>query len=565
MATPIKGFGISGYRTLQNVRIAAHGPLTVLCGPNNTGKSSALNALNLYPKLLRAASGEQRITVGDAISIQEGAEAELAIDLNSESFLQVFPEKGLQKVDTEEFIKSLSENIGDRWWIKLSIGKNGAIGVSDDVSLAPFKELERRWYKSPEYRTWAELLRAASKQPRGSVPTTVQKHLIPNAVDTCLAPPNIAIIEDVRRSAQEPLTEGQLWRLVEANARTTQDERIESWADKLEQILKDVFGQEVRYEVRPERGSGDFRLFIDGQADIRLNNVGAGVREVVAIAYRALAEGGADVITIEEPENCLHPLAVKRLVQSLPHRTGVQLFASTHASSVVNANPDSVVHLTREGTVTTAQQVEGPRSQYEAVRALGYSPSDLVLTPCAIWVEGPSDRLYVNSWLESRGLTEGIDYQIMFFGGALAAHVTVSPDTVPHEALAAIRNLSRYCAVIVDSDKDRKRAKRKRHVRRFHDELDGDQHSYLLVTPGREVENYLPREIANKLRVQLGCTALPEDTYKYEKVVDSDVQKRIGKPEFAKLALQQLENGVPSMAQRDVSALAQFVAKAGPE
>jgi hypothetical protein len=105
--------------------------------------------------------------------------------------------------------------------------------------------------------------------------------------------------------------------------------------------------------------------------------------------------------------------------------------------------------------------------------------------------------MYLVRWLGAEGLTEGLDYQIMFFGGSLGAHVTVRQVTDPGEQLAAIRLLSRRCAVLVDSDRDVRRAKLKPHVQRFKEELEGDPHALLHITDGRDIEKGRRRSRTN--------------------------------------------------------------------
>ena len=57
---------------------------------------------------------------------------------------------------------------------------------------------------------------------------------------------------------------------------------------------------------------------------------------------------------------------------------------------------------------------------------LGYKASDLLQTNSIIWVEGPSDRIYINFWLNEidDSLVEGVHYSIMFYGGRLFSHLT---------------------------------------------------------------------------------------------------------------------------------------------
>jgi len=378
--------------------------------------------------------------------------------------------------------------------------------------------------------------------------------------------PTTKHIEDVRRTADQPLTNPQLFRLAQANSRMTTGARQEPWAEKLGLILRDVFGDDTRYEVIPQADSGDFLLALDGEHNLPLDHAGAGVREVVAIAHAALTGDAATVLCIEEPENCLHPTAVRRLLDSLVRHTEAQLFVTTHAAAVVNARPDAIVHLSRVGNTTTSTQVDRPSQQFEAVRALGYSPADLVLTPCAVWVEGPSDRVYLTAWLARHDLIEGIHYQTMFYGGSLATHVTAAADVEPDEAAAAIRQLSRRCVVVTDSDRAEAGAPLKAHVQRFDEELASDEHGLHVVTWGREVENYLPTEIANEVRDRHRAEALPlaEDDYRYAKVIEPELNKRVSKVAFANEALELLDGEIPPAAKEHVEQIAAFILASDP-
>lgn len=56
-----------------------------------------------------------------------------------------------------------------------------------------------------------------------------------------------------------------------------------------------------------------------------------------------------------------------------------------------------------------------PAQLWTVCADLGYRPSDLLQANAIIWVEGPSDRIYINHWLDQQApdLVEGIDYSIM--------------------------------------------------------------------------------------------------------------------------------------------------------
>lgn len=114
-------------------------------------------------------------------------------------------------------------------------------------------------------------------------------------------------------------------------------------------------------------------------------------------------------------------------------------------------------------------------------------------------VEGPSDRVYFNRWIElwSDGkLRDGEHYQCLNYGGSLGSYLTADPDnsTLSPDrvnALIAILKINRNLIFLADSDRREEGDELKDHVGRIQNEL-SDQNMMCWVTAGREVENYLP-------------------------------------------------------------------------
>jgi hypothetical protein len=536
--------------------VVVRGPLTVICGPNNTGKSSLLRALTAYPVWCHGLGRAGQESSPDASS-GDGVRARVAIDTDAPGFVELAKSRlGDQVHGALDALR----NDGGRVWIELE-QQRGRIDLEVEC-LSRLNGLLQRLVEQGE-ATAAEAIRAIGQEHT----PTVGRNWARNVVRTLLVP-EVKLIEDVRRTAAEPLTDEQLFGLAQASSRSTAGQRRKGWAETLALILRDVFGPDTLYEVTPQPGRGDFLLHIDGQHDLPLNHAGAGVREVVAIAHAALTGATAPVLCIEEPENCLHPNAVRRLLDSLVRRTEAQLFVTTHAAAVVNARPDAIVQLSRVGDTTTSTQVDRPSRQFEAIRALGYSPADLVLTPCVLWVEGPSDRLYLTAWLAAHDLVEGVDYQAMAFGGALGTHLTAAADVEPGEALTAIRQLSRRCVIVTDSDRSAADAPLKPFVQRFTEELAADEHGLHVVTPGREIENYLPLDVVNRVRAAhrapAVATAESDHRYPYLRVIEAELNKRLSKVAFAREALALLAGEIPPAAKDDVDRIAAFIRTSEP-
>jgi predicted ATP-dependent endonuclease of OLD family len=127
---------------------------------------------------------------------------------------------------------------------------------------------------------------------------------------------------------------------------------------------------------------------------------------------------------------------------------------------------------------------------------LGYRAADLMQANSVIWVEGPSDRIYLNHWIKAvdPDLIEGLHYSIMFYGGRLLSHLTAADDPEVTDFIS-LRRLNRYITILIDSDREKSAYsslnETKRRIRKEFDEGKG----FAWVTQGREIENYIPPDI----------------------------------------------------------------------
>jgi len=126
---------------------------------------------------------------------------------------------------------------------------------------------------------------------------------------------------------------------------------------------------------------------------------------------------------------------------------------------------------------------------------LGYKASDILQANCIIWVEGPSDRIYLNYWIKAKNgtLIEGVHYSIMFYGGRLFSHLTAQDDDEMQDRIddfISVRNLNRNTVIMFDSDKESSRGRLNKTKQRLKSEFDAGT-GFAWVTKGREVENYL--------------------------------------------------------------------------
>jgi putative ATP-dependent endonuclease of OLD family len=144
----------------------------------------------------------------------------------------------------------------------------------------------------------------------------------------------------------------------------------------------------------------------------------------------------------------------------------------------------------KPATATTASEYLHRRNVLDD---LDVRASDLLQSNGIIWVEGPSDRTYINHWisLASGGtLREGTHYQCVLYGGKLLAHFSGDP---PEEVakLVSIFRVNRNAAIVIDSDRSQESDAINATKERISHEIEA-MDGFAWVTAGREIENYLP-------------------------------------------------------------------------
>lgn len=277
---------------------------------------------------------------------------------------------------------------------------------------------------------------------------------------------------------------------------------------------------------------------------ISLSQSGSGLKTVILVLLNLIVvpviEKGAQnnkgnyVFAFEELENNLHPALLRRLlayIESYAKKHGSTFFLTTHSSVTLDffRNPDSaqIIHVMHDGNSATASTVSAHFDKIGLVAELGAKPSDLLQANGIVWVEGPSDRVYINHWVEllSGGqLQEGRDYQCAFYGGALLARTEAkaAEEEKVEENRVNLLRVNPNIYLVCDGDRDGPKKLLKGRVQRMEEEISKIPGANFWATQGREIENYIPGEIISKVQ---GAQNLP-DPEKCERFFGSQTSKR---------------------------------------
>ncbi len=257
--------------------------------------------------------------------------------------------------------------------------------------------------------------------------------------------------------------------------------------EKVNEFLQIVTGKnDARIEIPHHREH--ILVHMDDKV-LPLSQLGTGIHEVIMIAaFCTISEG--EIICMEEPELHLHPLLQRKLLLFLQRDTKNQYFIATHSASFIDTPGAAIFHVTNDGDQTRINETLLRRNKYNICHDLGYKASDLTQANSVIWVEGPSDRIYIKHWIKhlNENLIEGVHYSIMFYGGRLLSHLSVNHEDV--DSFIDLRSLNHNLALMIDSDKSGPYSKLNETKQRLQAEL-GGSNSICWITKGREVENYI--------------------------------------------------------------------------
>ena len=309
----------------------------------------------------------------------------------------------------------------------------------------------------------------------------------------------------------------------------------------LRQALNRIFCHDGKFtEIQPnlhdsvqdEEYKDHWEIFLgeENKELISLSKSGSGLKTVLLVLLNLLVVPKIEqkpvrsyTFAFEELENNLHPALLRRLFQfveeyAVKQRTSV--FLSTHSSTALDffgiSKNAQVIRIIHDGKFARSEPITAHFDRIDVLAELGAKPSDLLQANGIVWVEGPSDRIYINRWIHilSNGeLNEGIDYQCAFYGGALLARVTFeTPDLAPPD-LANLLRINPNVVVVCDSDRPSKGARLKKRVSRVKSEVQQIRGAHIWVTQAREIENYMPGIV---LARAFGRRNLP-DPEQYEK------------------------------------------------
>ena len=517
----LASIGFKSYKSFSesnSIEIPLHAYLTLIIGRNNSGKSSIIDVID---EALKPAEKGQRVSgmkysfYLDYNHIERGfSKSTSGGNLGGYSSHYIFGKQFINQQLTVEwngrrFVPSLDQKQVFLSWNrsntqKLSNWDSVAISYNNELSAVCLRRVNAERDIVPEFENDEE-----SVSVNGNGATNLIRKFINND------------------KYNESIVEGLI--LDELNSIMKPDALFSSI--RVQQVN---YGDDTQYK---------WEIFLEENGHrYALSKSGSGLKTILLILInlylipQTKSYRNKEIIyAFEEIENNLHPALQRRVFEYLYRysvTTNTPIFLTSHSHIAINTyfgkDRMNMFHVVKDTGISSIKSISSGTEVSDLLDDLDVKASDIFQSNGIIWVEGPSDRIYILHWLKALAkaeFVEGQHFQFMYYGGKLLSHYTALELGEKTENLINILTMNRNAIVVIDSDKKSIRAHINDTKRRIRDELK-KQGMFCWITKGKEIENYVSAEAVNRT---FGCDLkqiepyelFPDYISKYDKAFTS--------------------------------------------
>ncbi len=367
----LESIHIENYKSLEKVDVRL-GPLTVLIGPNNSGKSNVLDCLAFLGDLLRSGAPAVESRGGFANIIWHGdTKRTLSLTL-----------RGKRRADGEKtsipYTYSIKLSGGPlRWSITdetFNIDRGGetvALILSNNDNTARLQTEK------------GEHISNAARRDRSVLQWFIRSE------DPRYSPVLTAFAEDLHKWDRFEITPSDMRKSTSIRRDLLLTHRGENLATVLHELYtryRDIFTdiEDTLRVMAPEVKRLTVGTGNPGEGYIELHeeripistpawSVADGVLKLLAVLCLAHSPGSPSVVCLEEPENFLHPYALKLVVDAIRSVSDQRQFIlSTHSPVLLDyIDLKELRTVEKKAGSTVVKKVAGSKQKVDALRSLG--------------------------------------------------------------------------------------------------------------------------------------------------------------------------------------------------
>lgn len=377
---------VFNHKGLKECTLLNLGRINVICGRNNSGKSTLLEGINDPSKRDPGRSLDKEIA---RIHQQTGPRLGLGKDPRS--------------TGNERYLKLLQTVMGKRVWYygdERAFVEEIAAGFKQEPSLQRFSLVD------------------------ANIPIAYQS-LFRDPPKTVLLPPkrSLELRQSINTGAPaKPEGTGIINRIFHAKNQLVDSEDRLFYTHVCESFKKVSSGYNFDISTESDNNIIVLKFSYEDQSWISAEDSGLGLQDLLVILYFSLAPS-YDVILLEEPESHMHPDMQRRLIRFLHDETPKQFFITTHSNIFLNSAFVDRVFFTR---FDDSVKVDDATSRASILHDIGYDVTDNLVSDLVILVEGPTDIPTLEEFLIKWNLWGLYNIKIWPMGGDIMDQLDLS-------------------------------------------------------------------------------------------------------------------------------------------
>jgi len=435
----LKALKLKNFRGYRGDVTITFDDLTTLIGRNDVGKSSVLDALNIFFEFnskrnefepsdlcVNAAGGEVRIgcvftELPESLVLDANAETSLSDEhlLNQDGDLEIHRVWKIANGRKTENIVAVASHPTATKVDDLLLKKNSDLKKLakeldvdlGDVDLRSNPALRRAIWSSRQDLRLRDVEVPLNKEDAKAVWQKLQKEL-----------PTFALFRADRRSTDEDSEVQDPMKLAVKEALSGVEDELERIKDQVREKALDVARRtlEKLQDIAPEladeltptfrnepKWDSIFKLALTSDEQIPINKRGSGVRRLILLSFfraeaerRRREENRLNIIyAIEEPETSQHPENQRMLVEALldlADEDGSQVVITTHVPALAGLVPvEGIRHITLRDDGSRSVEVGNEGTLAQIADELGVLPDERVRV--LVCVEGPNDVMFMRN------------------------------------------------------------------------------------------------------------------------------------------------------------------------
>lgn len=473
----IKGLNIKNFTCFGSagVYIEDISRINIFFGENNCGKSNSLRIWKFLKQLpFPEGSRTQTFSIDEPnyfYKFNQNNKIEIRFDFDNEELKEIKEE--LNYDGTPYVVYSITKN-----------GKDFAIQVSESF----LNECTE-----PSIREFVQKKKGVSG---GRLQDRVIDVLHAINPKRFIAIPNVEHIDEFRKLVNEQDIRKDLHSIVHYSYKNIENKEKKQ---KLNNFIESVLGYSA--EITIPDTEQEIEIVINGFQQ-PLSSVGTGVHEIILIGLKLFLLKDKAIVCIDEPELHLHPRVQRSFLNFISTETDHTYFIATHSNNFLDFEVEDkqIYRVFKEGDEIQINVCPDLQSQRSILNDLGVRASEILQTNGIVWVEGPSDRIYIKKWLAlfSPELVEGLHFNFQYYSGRLLNHYSL--EDFEFNDFLNILTVNKNAFIVMDSDcsKNYQIADLNSTKQRIIEECESAGIGYW-VTEGREIENYLSNSLLERI------------------------------------------------------------------